>query len=91
MYNIRCDPELRVCKAAVRRISCTCLFCIEQLNLSWDNNEKVTNQKRYSMNKKFLNWNTFEGLNGWNIITLATQTKKKLKKMMIYLKQFLEK
>ena len=30
MYNIRCDPDLGVCKAAVRRIPCTCLFCIEQ-------------------------------------------------------------
>ena len=33
MYNIRCDPELGVDKAAVRRIPCSCLFCIEQLDL----------------------------------------------------------
>ena len=61
MYNIRCDPELGVGKAAVRRIPCACSFCIEQLHLSWDINE--------------MNWNIFEGLNDWNIITLVTQTK----------------
>ena len=30
MYNIRQYPELRVGKAAVRRISRSCSFCIEQ-------------------------------------------------------------
>ena len=32
MYNIRCDPDLGVGKAAVRSIPCACLFCIEQIN-----------------------------------------------------------
>ena len=41
MYNIRCDPDLGVGKAAVRRIPCACLFCIEQLNLSWDKTNKI--------------------------------------------------
>ena len=36
---------------------------------------KVTNQNRYSMNKKCLNWNMFDGLNHWNTITLVTQNK----------------
>ena len=40
MYNIRCDPELRVCKAAVRRIHCACSFYVEQLDLPLDKNEK---------------------------------------------------
>ena len=31
----------------------------------------------YSINKKFLNWNIFEGLNDQNIITLVIQTKNK--------------
>ena len=33
MYNIRCNPELGVGKADVRRIPCACSFCIEQLDL----------------------------------------------------------
>jgi len=40
-------------------------------------NEKITNHKMYSMNKKFLNWNIFEALNNCNIITLVAQTKNK--------------
>ena len=63
MYNIRCDPDLGVGKATVRRIPCACLFCIEQLNLSWDKNEEDTNKRRYGINKECLNWNIFEGLN----------------------------
>ena len=91
MYNIRCDPDLGVGKAAVRRIPCACLFCIEQLNLPWDKNKEDTNQRRYGINKECLNWNIFEGLNDWNIITLVTQTKNKtLIKRMRRLEQFLE-
>ena len=33
MYNIRCDLELGVGKAIVRRIPCAYSFCIEQLDL----------------------------------------------------------
>ena len=55
MYNIRCDPDLGVGKAAVRRIPCACLFCIEQLNLSWDKNKEDTNQRMYDINKECLN------------------------------------
>ena len=40
MYNIRCDPELGVCKAAVSNIPCAFSFFIEQLDLPWDKNEK---------------------------------------------------
>ena len=74
MYNIRCNPELGVGKADVRRIPCACSFCIEQLDLPQDKNEKDTSQKWYST-KNSLNCNIFEGLNDWNIIILATQTK----------------
>ena len=55
MYNIRYDPELGVGKAAVRRIHCANSFCTEQLDLSWNKNEKDTSQKRYSTNKFCLN------------------------------------
>ena len=41
MYNIRCDPELGVGKAAVRRIPCAYSFCIEQLDLPWDKKKKT--------------------------------------------------
>ena len=76
-YNIRCDPELGVGKSTVRRIPCVCSFCIEQLDLPLKKNEKDTSQKRHIMNKKYLNWNIFEGLNDWNIIILVTQNKNK--------------
>ena len=77
MYNIRYDLEFGIGKDVVRNIPCAYSFCIERLDLSWDKNEKVTNQKRYSVNKKCLNGNIFEGLNDWNIITLVIQTKNK--------------
>ena len=38
MYNIRCDPQLGVGKAAIRRTHFACSFCIEQLDLPWDKN-----------------------------------------------------
>ena len=41
MYNIRCDPDLGVGKAAVRRIPCTYNSCIKQLELPWDKNENI--------------------------------------------------
>ena len=77
MYNIRCDLDHGVGKAAVRRTPIACLFCIEQLNLLWDKNVEDTNQRRYGINKQCLNWNIFEGLKDWNIITLVTQIKNK--------------
>ena len=55
MYNIRCDPDLGLGKAAVRRIPCACLFCIEQPNLPWDKKKEDTNQRRYGINKQCLN------------------------------------
>ena len=55
MYNIRCDPDLGVGKATVRMIPCSCLFCTERLNLTWDKNEENTNQRRYGINKQCLN------------------------------------
>ena len=41
MYDIRCDPDIGVGKATIRRISRACNSCIEQLELSWDKNEKI--------------------------------------------------
>ena len=29
MYNIGCDPDLGVGKAAARKLPCACSFCIE--------------------------------------------------------------
>ena len=40
-------------------------------------NKEDTNQRRHGINKECLNWNIFEDLNDWNIITLVTQTKNK--------------
>ena len=75
MYNIRCDPDIGVDTAAVRRTPCACSFCIEQLELPWDKNKEYVNQKRYNVNNKYLQWNIFDVLNDWNIILLVTQTK----------------
>ena len=55
MYNIRYDLELGIGKDVVRKIPCAYSFCIDRLDLSWDKNEKVTNQNRHSTNKKCLN------------------------------------
>ena len=57
MYNIRCYPDLGGSKIVVRRISCACNFCIKQLELPWDKNEKDYNQKRYDVNNNCLYWN----------------------------------
>ena len=58
-YNIRCDPGPGVGKVAVINILYYCSSCMEQLYLPWNKNEKVTNRKRFSMNKKCLNWSIF--------------------------------
>ena len=54
MYKIRCDPDLGVSKAAIRMISCAYNFCIKQLELPWDKNEKDFNQETYCTNKSCL-------------------------------------
>ena len=51
MYNTRCNPKLEVGKADFRRVPCLFSFCIDQLDLPWDKNDKDTSQKRYSTNK----------------------------------------
>ena len=45
MYNIRCDLSFWVGKVYVRRIPCSFSFCIEQLDLPWDKNEKRRKSK----------------------------------------------
>ena len=80
IYNIRCDTDLSLSKAAIRRIPYTCDSCIKQLELSWDKNEKYCNQKTYDENKGCLYWNIFESLNDWNIIILAATRKNNTEK-----------
>ena len=53
MYNIRCDTDFGIGKAVIRRASYACNYCIDQLELSWDKNEKDFNQKGYDVNKYF--------------------------------------
>ena len=40
MYNIRCDLDLGVGNTTIKRIQYTRNFCIEQLELPWNKNEK---------------------------------------------------
>ena len=54
MYNIRCDLDLGVGKATIKRIQYTRNSRIEQLELPWNKNEKVFNQKRCDVNKNCL-------------------------------------
>ena len=41
MYNIRCELDIDVGKAFVRRITCVHKLYIKQLELPWDKNEKI--------------------------------------------------
>ena len=75
MYTIRCNLDLGVSKDVVRSIPCARKYCIEQLELRWDKNEKDCNHQRYNVNKSCMYWNIFECLNGWNIIKLVATSK----------------
>ena len=67
-YNIRVDPDLGVGSAAIRRIPCVCLPCIQQLNLPWESGVAPHEQPRYKQNTDCIRWNIFNGLNDWEII-----------------------
>ena len=41
MYNIRCEPDLGVGRAALRGILYACNSCIKLLELPWDKKEKL--------------------------------------------------
>ena len=63
IYIIRCDQDLGLGRDVVRRIPCARISCIEQFELPWENNEEVSNQKSYGVNKYYFYWNVFDGLN----------------------------
>ena len=46
-YHIRCDPDLDNGFCAMRRITCACTGCVEQLSKPWLTNLYKTLQPRY--------------------------------------------
>ena len=80
MHNFRCDPDLGVGNASVRRILNAGILCIEQFELPWDDNEENYNQKRYIVNKIVLHWNVVDGLKDWNTITLVATSRNIIEK-----------
>ena len=50
-YNIRCDPDLGVGRAAIRRIPCCCDSCMESFQSTWIPGTEVEEQPRYMENK----------------------------------------
>ena len=51
LYNIRCNLNIDDGKVDVRRIQSVCITCIEQFELSWDDNQENYNQSRYGVIK----------------------------------------
>ena len=75
MYNIICNPDLDVGKAAIRGIQYVWMSCIKYLELPWNNTIEYTNQDRYSVNKNCSCYNVLDGVSTCNIITLKTTSK----------------
>ena len=46
-YHIRCDPDLGEDFCAMRRITCACSGCVEQLSKTWLPNLEKIQQPRY--------------------------------------------
>ena len=51
MYNVRCDPDLGIGKAACRRILCACITCLKLLETPWDKELDDQSQPRYGSMK----------------------------------------
>jgi hypothetical protein len=69
-YNLRCEKDLGIGVAAVRRIPCACAGCLEQLAKRWQPGVQANQQPRYVSSTTCHLWPIFEGLNDWIIITL---------------------
>jgi hypothetical protein len=69
-YNLRCEKDLGIGVAAVRRIPCACAGCLEQLAKPWQPGVHANQQSRYASSTTCHFWPIFEGLNDWIIITL---------------------
>ena len=66
-YNFRADFELGIGYIAVRRLSCWCSSCVDQLKIEWDPTKDRYNQPRYARNENCALWNIFEGENDWQV------------------------
>jgi len=54
MYNFKADPDLEIGNIAIRRISCACDGCLDQLNFVWKGRTVDEEQPKY---KKVLSTN----------------------------------
>eukprot|EP00966_Prymnesium_polylepis_P105434 2441600-Prymnesium_polylepis.1 len=85
-YSLHVSKELGPGKAALRRIPCACVACLEQIELKWERGVEPSQQPRFASSKKCQWWSIFAprelqsdgswkmlegaGLNDWKIISL---------------------
>ena len=70
-YNIRCDANLGVGRAAIRRIPCSCDSCLQALQAPWIPGTEAEQQPRYKENRSCDLWPVFLGENNWEIVTIT--------------------
>ena len=70
-YHIRCDPELGKGFCAMRRITCACTGCVEQLSKPWLPTLDKTLQPRYVIEPEICKYSSIlHGYNKWYISKL---------------------
>ena len=70
-YNLRAEKDLGVGIAAIRRITCSCLTCIFQLQKPWESRVTINEQPRYSSSVGCKWWCFFEGENDWLVVDIV--------------------
>ena len=63
MYNFKADPDLEIGNIAIRRISCACDGCLDQLNFVWKGRTVDEEQPKYKTSLKYEPKNIFKCLN----------------------------
>ena len=70
-YHIRFDTDLYECFYAMRRITCACTGCAEQLSNSWLHNRDKTLQPRYAIKPETCKYSSIlRGYNKWYIFQI---------------------
>ena len=65
VYNFRSDPDMGIGKITIKRISCACDGCLEQLYSVWKTGTVDKEQGRYKTSNKCEMKTIFDGLNDW--------------------------
>ena len=73
-YHLHFDKYLGISKAAVRRIPCSCVFCVQNKSLPWVHNIEANLQPRFQPNKQCLYNKVFGEYNDWIIIDVKPKT-----------------